>query len=601
MKFFTKRTFLLLVTFLMLGIVWNVSSAKADYEVSQFRMQININKDGSADVNQSVTYDFDDDYHGVYLTQDLKGTSGAKLEGITVSNNKGPKNKVAINNSGRNFTAKVESTKNQMKLKVYNAVSSDDQAKIMYHYRINGVVTNYKDTAEINWKVIGSGWNVPLADAQVTIQLPGTKVKKLQAWSHGEAAGYTTVDRTKGRVIMDIGDNPENSFVEAHMVFPTALTSDNKKVVDKNQLAAIQKQEYRLVKRENEAQARAKKTAFYVKVIASILSVIVVSGMLGWLKKHGYHRYNAPMPIEHSFDIPTVTPAEAEALLGKNQADTKGVSAELLMLVAEGKLKFTQIPYGKRGKETTEIKRNGEFNMSFIDHCIDEIGDGQRVTIKQINDYAKKDKKNKVAKWYKAWQAEVDASLHRFKDDYNISYRHGLLGLAITTPVLAIVVGILGRLGEATNLYWIVGLFLTILIEIWILVTWDNVSMYNEVGLQQYNQIKGFKQMMKDIAHFNTAEIGDLILWEQILPYATAFGLAEKVAKKLKTDFGPRLDENVSFYAYYYGIHGANLGLASSISSSISHSVSASSGGSSGGFSGGSSGGFGGGSGGGAF
>lgn len=601
MKFFTKRTFLLLVTMLTFGIFWNVKTVKADYEISQFRMQINVNKDGSANINQSVLYDFDDDYHGVYLTQDLRGTAGAELEGITVSNNKGTQNQVPINNSGENLTAKVESSKKQMKIKVYNAVSSDDQTKITYHYRINGVVTNYKDTAEINWKVIGSGWDVPLEDAQVTIKLPGKNVKGLHAWSHGEAAGYTTVDKAKGKVTLDIGDNPENTFVEAHMVFPTALTPDNKKIVNQNHLAAVKKQEYQLVKRENEAQARARRIATYAKITSAIISVLILIGMMGWLKKHGYHQYDIPTPMEHSFDVPSISPAEAEALFNKSKADTKGVSAEMLVLAAEGKLKFKQIPYGKRGKETTEIERQGKFNMSFVDHCLDRIGDGQQVTIKQINDYAKKDKKNNVATWYKEWQSEVDTNLARFKDTYNISYRYGLLGLAIGTPILAFIVGIIGRFGEATNLYWIGGIVLTLIIEAWVLATWDKVSMYNEAGLQQYNQIRGFKQMMKDIAHFNTAEIGDLILWEQILPYATAFGLAEKVAKKLKTDFGTQLNENVPFYAYYYGINGMHVGIANSISTSISHSVSASSSGSSGGFSGGSSGGFGGGSGGGAF
>ncbi len=145
--------------------------------------------------------------------------------------------------------------------------------------------------------------------------------------------------------------------------------------------------------------------------------------------------------MEHSFDVPSISPAEAEALFNKSKADTKGVSAEMLVLAAEGKLKFKQILYGKRGKETTEIERQGKFNMSFVDRCLDRIGDGQQVTIKQINDYAKKDKKNNVATWYKEWQSEVDANLARFKDTYNISYRHGLLGLAITTPILAFIVG----------------------------------------------------------------------------------------------------------------------------------------------------------------
>lgn len=71
MKFFTKRTFLLLVTMLTFGIFWNVKTVKADYEISQFRMQINVNKDGSANINQSVLYDFDDDYHGVYFLKCL--------------------------------------------------------------------------------------------------------------------------------------------------------------------------------------------------------------------------------------------------------------------------------------------------------------------------------------------------------------------------------------------------------------------------------------------------------------------------------------------------------------------------------------------------
>ena len=32
-------------------------------------------------------------------------------------------------------------------------------------------------------------------------------------------------------------------------------------------------------------------------------------------------------------------------------------------------------------------------------------------------------------------------------------------------------------------------------------------------------------------------EVGDIVLWEQIMPYAVAFGLAKKVIKALKAEF----------------------------------------------------------------
>lgn len=601
MKSLSKQIWLLLLLF-MLGMVWNETTANADYKISDFKVNVNINKDGSADVNRSMTYKFGDDYHGIYFVQDLRGTDGADLKKITVSNNGGAIRTIPVNNSEQNLTAKMNLNSDQMKLKLFNTVSSGDEAKVSYNYKINGVVTSYRDTAELNWKVIGSEWDVPLENAQVVINLPGTNVKKLQAWSHGAANGYTTVNRKNGKIIIDVGDNPENSFVESHMVFPTSLVPDNKKIVNEDKLKDIQNQEDLLVQQENQAKERTRKMVDYAKIFVSIFSGIIILIMMAWLLRRGYHPYTIPAPIEHSFDVPTVAPAVAQAILNKKQADSDAISAEILKLASEGQLNLKQVQYGKRNKDTTEISRLKDFDMSFINQCIDEIGDGQKVTIQQINNFTKKDRKGRVAKWYRAWQKEIDHTVSQYKDDHNVTYRNGLIGLAIITPILAMIMGGLGLAGTSSILYGVIGLIVTIGIESWIAITWPRVSLYNDEGLEQFNQIRGFKQMLKDIAHFNTAKIGDLILWEEILPYATAFKLSDRVADQLRTDFSADdLEGNVILYPYYFGINGANFGLASGLGAAISHSVSASSGGSSGGFTGGSSGGFGGGSGGGAF
>lgn len=345
MRFIFKRIGLLLFTLITFGVIWSEQTVKADYEISNFKMQVDINKDGSADVNRSIDYDFDDDYHGVYFTQDLRGTNGAKLNQITISNNGEAARIIPVNQSERNLTAKMSLNSSRMQLKVFNSVQDGDETKVTYSYRINGVVTNYKDTAELNWKVIGSEWDVPLENAQVTINLPGTKINKLQAWSHGAANGYTTVNRQDGKVIINVGDNPENSFVESHMVFPTSLVPDNKKVVNKNRLQAIRNQEDMLVRQENQARERTRKVIFYAQIITSVISGLVVLVMIIWLLKHGYHKHARPAPIEHSFEVPAVEPAVAQAILNKRSPDADAISAEMLKLAAEGQLKLNQVQY----------------------------------------------------------------------------------------------------------------------------------------------------------------------------------------------------------------------------------------------------------------
>ena len=104
---------------------------------------------------------------------------------------------------------------------------------------------------------------------------------------------------------------------------------------------------------------------------------------------------------------------------------------------------------------------------------------------------------------------------------------------------------------------------------------------YTTEGQKLRYQIRCFKKMLKDIGKFDLKEVGDIILWEQILPYAVAFDLADRVIDALKFEFGEKAIEDA-------------------FSSALS-SVSSSASGGSGGFSSGSSGGVGGGSGGGAF
>ena len=94
---------------------------------------------------------------------------------------------------------------------------------------------------------------------------------------------------------------------------------------------------------------------------------------------------------------------------------------------------------------------------------------------------------------------------------------------------------------------------------------------------------------MEDFSLLNEKEIPAIEVWEHYLVYATAFGIADKVLKQLKTIY-PNIDEldsiHTSTYMYFMYHSNFETSFSSSISSSISSSYSSATGGG-GGFSGG--------------
>ena len=98
---------------------------------------------------------------------------------------------------------------------------------------------------------------------------------------------------------------------------------------------------------------------------------------------------------------------------------------------------------------------------------------------------------------------------------------------------------------------------------------------------------------MERLKEIYEKEIPAIEVWEKYLVYATAFGIADKVLKQLKTIY-PNIDEldavHTSTYMYFMYHSNFQTSFSNSISSSISSSYSSATGGG-GGFSGGGGGG----------
>ena len=223
--------------------------------------------------------------------------------------------------------------------------------------------------------------------------------------------------------------------------------------------------------------------------------------------------------------------------------------------------------------------------------------------MKQIKKYGKKKHEHmNVVNAYKAWQKSVrtKASKLGWVSD---NAKSAMIRRAIISGILLLILIVGLIVTDNTAALWVMGVSLVLLVAS-ILYFIMKGSIYTKTGAAGMTELRGFYRMMGDIGRFNLKEVGDIVLWEGLLPYAVALGLSKKVSKALIDNFTSEELQNSNFIYYYPFIyHNGIANFSNDFNSSFTRGMGnySSPSGGSGGFSCGISGGFGGGCGGGAF
>lgn len=597
---------------IILGLCWGLllifssnAQANSSYEITAYQVQADIQSDGSAILTQRIHYDFDDAAHGVYYQQALGKQQQIKDISVAIEQN-GKLSQVTPATDGAQDTYQQTNTGQNVKLKVFHAVDSQ-AVTFIYRYRITNVITNWQDTAEMNWKIIGSGWDVPLNNIKITIQLPQSPVKQLQAWTHASTNGYTQVQRQQGRVIITAKKNPENSFIESHLLFPTSVTSANLLTKSAKRKQTVQNQEAAWAKRANQQRKQRQLVRMIVFGVLFGLGWIIILIVLWLMTKAKSHHQAWPRSTRqavHSFEVPDLSAPVVQSLLSNRLPDSKALSAALVELAAQRKIRIEE------QTNKLKFKQKSDYRITLLDpqllkkadiwyQLFNTIGNGKYFNLQQLKQASKSPTNSKrLQAAFKKWQkAQQKIAIEQNSVDQHIKHQNTWVTILTGTAIILLLGGSFGL--NAKPLLRIAGgcSLLMIFLVIFFL---KKHSPYTAEGVDLINQLRGFKKMLADIGRFNLKEVGELVLWEKIMPYAVAFGLAPKVAAALKANFDTEELEN-SFIIYYpFFINGKDFDFGEVFANSFSTSLASTSG-SSGGFSGGNSGGFGGGSGGGAF
>ena len=178
MKFtghFRSRIFAAQVLLVLL-LVFSGPAWARSYHISKFNSNIHVEEDGSARVEEQITFVFKGTYQGIYrdLPVDYPGPSGTnytlfvKVDSIT-------------DDSDNKLKYEKKTSNGFLHLKIYVPGATDATRTVNIEYSVANGTRFFEDHDEFYWNVTGNDWPVPIERASAMIYFPAEASGKLRA------------------------------------------------------------------------------------------------------------------------------------------------------------------------------------------------------------------------------------------------------------------------------------------------------------------------------------------------------------------------------------------------------------------------------------
>ena len=625
-----------------------------DYEIDRYRGVLTLKDDNKATFQEEVTYHFDSSYRGVYLSM---GQSGKMPAGFGVGD---PENVRLEVDEGEGAFRTVEASRYRFeterlsegaRVKVYYSGKQGDRLRVTADWPLYAMLGLYRDVAVLNWQ--------PITDWDKAIKQVEFEVKGLRQDQKSDLAAHRslfdkqpTVRSSNGSYHVTTTDLPKGGRFELHGYWDSSQMSDT---VMSGWQSGSGREKYEQA--EKDIVELRKREYFISKILFPSVSVGLI--LLGLILANLFRvdtRSKVALPRNARLYEPPKDLAPAvlayyleDIRIEEFEKGSPGykevIAATLLDLVDRGFLKARIIDVDSEGllsrrhpaKGVLLRKLEGMDNARPFERELIRMafGDRYEIYVDQLFDQYKMESVSVLRKQGytesginelgEIMQGHIEQDFQRVSD--LVVQEGGRLGLpSMYEPLNGkqksllyasfICFALSGIISIASPAYyfWKYGLAATswyylllflVSAGLFSLLQWLSIKqrrhgLVKEEYQEDYYQWKSFRNMLKDIARLDDAELESIVLWNRILVCASLFGYAERVRKTLairnielpSSDLAFAMDPSA-----HIGLYGVGANVAHSLSqanSASTFSVSSSSGSSGGGFSGGGGGGGGG-------
>ena len=565
---------------LMISLIWSlvctITIAHADdevrYSIESYVGHLQLQEDSQATFTQEITYQFQTGYHGQYVTL---GSADPLPKGFKIHRH--PEVEAYVDGEKRDIRVEETDLEDGRQLKIYNARIVGGTVKIKVKWKIDHLLTFYKDIAELNWFPISDGDEKV---AKLDFYVDGLDAKQGKLYAH---TGYfnppAQVERTATGYHIWTKDFPKNGKLELHGYWPMteALRRDQANEINKGN------GKEKFLKKEKSIE---QKTFFYrtllLKVVPIVSILLFILAFIPWIRyfistrtrriAKGVRLYEPPQNLPplvlakalYQLDFERMVMSREKGQLKFNHL----IQATILDLIDRGNIRLTRDENGEtltclhyEGLADFELKfiemifdQESEINISevFSKYKIDKVAlkkdfraaksDTQRDRIRKIGNEVQSLLKKDAQQLSKGVDKEI-AKLglpSYFRDLSEKEEALSKTGCALHFWLLLILFVSMCFLsfGFGSHLssfyFWIILLLVLLFIPFYIVVKIREDHLQSLENLDAQFQWMAFRNMIESIPNFNQAELESVILWNRILVYATMYGQAKKVSQVLK-------------------------------------------------------------------
>ena len=631
------------------------SALAREYSISSVDIDATVLEDGTLRVEESRTFDFDGEFHGVYwdIPTGYNESNGkdVTVDIVSAGESSGSGEEVFSESfSEADGTYEVSDYSSTKRLKIFSA-HEDESATFTIVYEAEGIVTRWDDVAELYWKFVSDGWDVMSQNVTCRLHLPvaaGESVvggDNVRAWGHGPLDGDVAFDGDD--MVFTVPGVGTDEYAEMRVTFPTAWVSDLAPTSG-DKLSSILSEEQQWADEANSRREAARTAEGAAKGLGVAAAVVTAVAAIAAKRKHD--RFVAPKFQDPYFrDVPTADhPAVLGALYNGGAVEPELLTATLMRLTDQGVIRLDKAKRTKKGvfgNKTeddylvTKLKDSADpgyvapvsaddaaaaqkidkaaCRLIFKDVAGGSNKPGDKLLFSRFERMAKDDPEDFDDAW-KRWSGVVEGRYtKRFQAD--ALPRKGmatLILLGILDIVLAVVEFLALLVVLDSDLAWCLGVpALLLAVGIPSLIEGATMKEMNREAIEVGAQLEALRRWLREFTRLGEAVPEDVVLWNRLLVMAVVLGVADEVIEQLRVAL-PNLMDDPYFSPCYgwcysgYGYGGRPPREAFTRSVDSAHHVStaalaassdSSGGGGGGGFSGGGGGGFGGGGGGGAF
>jgi len=391
-----------------------------DYEIPEIRIEVSVNTDGTVQVTERLTYNYDGSFSQAQYVLPRRGFTA--ISDIQIS-----ENGTSYINKNTEEPGTFSVSKNDESIRLrwhYNA--ENEQRTYTISYTLEGALTIGPEWSQFFWNYLSDDRDKSTKQLDILIQFPrSVSPDSLHGWTRSSAQ-QIDLKKSAGLISINATHIDDDDMAKVRALFPTSL-------LDEAQIS-ITNQAFSLTQAEQEEQAYQKQLAEQKEwesymadlwgQINYIIPLISIAVLLFLYQKYGKRHPTSRFSSQETIMTPDNTAPAVVGWLLKNQTITGGLLiSTVLDLARRGYFKIEEHPpeegFLADDDPTFAITRTDQPEES-------DLKSWERKLIHFVEDRLSESENNKLDKLFSGSSSKISKWYNTWKEDFkNYCYDKG--------------------------------------------------------------------------------------------------------------------------------------------------------------------------------